>query len=132
MTGVWQVTIPAPAAWISANQRTDRRRQTPVRQAWRDATLIHARAAKLPQLQRAHVLAVLRFADRRRRDAHNYYPVIKVVVDALVAYGLLPDDSTQYLDGPDLRIGDPVPASAWGPVGELELTISALPPRGGA
>lgn len=43
----WTVTIPAPARWLSANQRVDLRRQTPDRRAWRTAGQEHARAAAM-------------------------------------------------------------------------------------
>ena len=122
-TGPWTVTIPAPAPWLSANHRRDLRRQTPERRAWRDAGLVHAKRVHLPKLQYAHLVAVLRFADDRRRDAHNYYPTLKALIDGLVGdYGLLPDDSDNHLVGPDLRRG---PALRVG-YGEVVLTITDL------
>lgn len=123
---VWTLTIPAPAAWLNANQRVDLRRQTPDRRAWRDAANVYARAARLPKLARAHILAELRFADARHRDVHNLYPTIKAVVDGLVDYGLLPDDSHHYLVGPDLRYGPRVAKRPAGASGELVLTITEL------
>jgi crossover junction endodeoxyribonuclease RusA len=85
--------------------------------------MVHARFAKLPRLAKAHILAELRFPNRIRRDAHNYYPTLKAIVDGLVDYGLLPDDSTEYLDGPDIRLGAPVPQPRYGHGGEVVLTI---------
>lgn len=124
----WVLRIPAPAKWLNANSRTDRRRQTPDRRAWRDAGCIYARQAKLPQIGRAHIVAELRFADKRvRRDPHNYYPTLKALVDGLVSdYGLLPDDSHQYLTGPDIRLGEPLPARRVGSAGEVVLTIQEV------
>jgi hypothetical protein len=124
--GPWMVTIPAPAPWLSANQRRDLRRQTPDRRAWRDAGLVHARRVHLPKLQRAHLLAELCFQNRGRRDVHNFYVTVKALVDGLVDYGLLPDDSDDYLVGPDLRRG---PVCRRG-LGEIVLTITALPAGG--
>lgn len=117
----WTVTIPAPAAWLSANQRHKRRPDVIIR-AWRDAGLVHARRVHLPKLQRAHVLAHLCFPTKVRRDVHNYYPTIKPMVDGLVDYGLLPDDSDDYLTGPDLRPG---PVCRVG-FGEVVLTVTDL------
>lgn len=119
----WTLTIPAPARWLSANQRTDLRRQTPDRRAWRDTTALLARAAKLPKLDRVHIVATLHFTDLRRRDPHNFYPTIKAAVDGLIDAGLLADDSSNYLIGPDLRVGPPLPRKRYGPVGELVLNI---------
>lgn len=119
----WQVFIPAPAPWLSANQRRDLRRQTPDRRAWRAAGAAHARAAHLPKLQHVHLVAVLRFPDNRRRDPHNYYPTLKALVDGLVDYGLVPDDSHQYLVGPDIRQG---PVLTDRRLGEVVLTVTDL------
>jgi len=125
----WSVTIPAPAPWLSANQRRDLRRQTPDRRAWRDAGLVHARRVHLPKLRRVHIVAELRFADRRRRDPHNYYPTLKALIDGLVDYGLVPDDSHQYLVGPDVRYG---PVSLGKGLGEVVLTVTDLAQPTGA
>lgn len=122
----WTLTIPAPAIWLNANQRTDLRRQTPDRRAWRDAGRVYAMQAKLPKLLRAHILAELRFADARHRDVHNLYPTIKALVDGLIDYGLLPDDSHQYLVGPDLRYGERIAKRQGGVSGEVFLTITEI------
>lgn len=114
----WSVVIKAPTEWINSNDRRDRRGD-PRRRIWRDAANVYARAARLPKLGRAHITAELRFRDRRRRDSHNYYPTLKAVIDGLVDYGLLDDDSSEYLVGPDIRLG-PVTTTA---IGELVLTI---------
>lgn len=119
----WTVTIPAPAPWLNANGRQDLRRQTPDRRAWRDAGKVHAWRVRLPKLQRIHLLTTLHFPDRRRRDPHNYYPTLKALVDGLVDYGLVPDDSHQYLIGPDVRLGE---ALAGKGLGEVVLTVTDL------
>lgn len=120
----WTITIPAPVVWLNANDRVDRRRFAPITKQWRDAAHVHARAGKLPQLGRAHITATLRFRDRRRRDPHNYYPTIKAVIDGLVDYGLLPDDSHEFLIGPDIRLGEVLPPKKpYVPSGAVVLTI---------
>lgn len=125
MTGrTFTLTIIAPAPWLNANSRMDLRRQTPDRRAWRDAGHLYAKQAKLPTLGKAHITADLCFTFARRRDPHNYYPTVKAVVDGLVDYGLLPDDSSDYLVGPDLRLGQLVNAkSKYAAAGRLVLTI---------
>lgn len=68
-----------------------------------------------PQLERAHCLAVFQFRDARRRDANNLAPTTKAAIDGAVSgpagtvslRGILPDDDTTHLLGPDLRIGVP-------------------------
>jgi crossover junction endodeoxyribonuclease RusA len=125
-TRSWTLTIPAPVAWLNANDRHDRRRGSPLTKQWRDAAHLYARSAKLPHLGKAHITATLRFRDRRRRDPHNYYPTIKAVIDGLVDYGLLADDSSEYLVGPDVRLGEVLPTVArrpYLPSGQVVLTI---------
>ena len=120
----WTITIPVPVAWLNANDRADRRRFAPIVKQWRDAAHVHARAGKLPALGKAHITATLRFRDRRRRDPHNYYPTIKACIDGLVDYGLLPDDSSDYLVGPDIRLGEVLPTQKqYVPSGAVVLTI---------
>lgn len=118
----WTVTIPAPAPWLNANQNHKRRPDATIR-AWREAGLVHAKRVKLPKLQQVHLLTTLRFPDRRRRDPHNYYPTLKALVDGLVDYGLVPDDSHQYLVGPDVRLG---PVAAAGRIGEVVVTVTDM------
>jgi crossover junction endodeoxyribonuclease RusA len=119
--------IPAPAPWLSANQRVDLRRQTPDRRAWRDAGHLYAKQAALPKLQRVHIIATLRFRDARRRDPHNYYPTLKALVDGLVDYGLIPDDDDKHLIGPDIRLGQVMQAPG---LGEVWLDITDLDANG--
>jgi crossover junction endodeoxyribonuclease RusA len=122
----WTFTVTAPAAWMNSNGRRDRRAETPTRRAWRTAAAQYLRAAKVPHLDRAHVVAELRFTDGRRRDPHNFYPTLKACVDGFVDAGLLRDDSSQYLIGPDVRMGQPLVRKPYGPAGEVVFTITEL------
>ena len=85
------------------------------------AAVIRSQAARQQwdlraQLGRAHCTAVLTFRDRTRRDPANWAPTVKPAVDGIVSgwpvavrgwVGLLPDDDSTHLIGPDLRIGAP-------------------------
>jgi crossover junction endodeoxyribonuclease RusA len=51
------------------------------------------RLAAIEPLVGAEVTLHYRVPDKRRRDADNLAPCLKVVQDALVAEGVLPDDS---------------------------------------
>jgi hypothetical protein len=123
---VLTLTITAPCGWLNANDRGGWRKHNSQIRAWRDAASQCARAAKLPHLQRAHVLATFRFRTAQRRDIHNWGPTAKAIMDGLIDYGLLPDDSTEYLTGPDLRVGEKTPKRAYGPVGVVVLTITEV------
>lgn len=123
MSREWTITIPAPCDWLNANKREHWRVKADKVSEWRAAGCRAASQAKLPTLSRAHINAVLHFRDNNRRDAHNWYPTLKALVDGLVDHGLLADDSTRYLTGPDIRIGAALPKVQYGPVGEVVLTI---------
>lgn len=119
----WMVRIPAPAAFLNVNKRQHGRAAAGQVKAWRDAANVQARAAKLPALGRARIVATLHFSDRKRRDDHNYFPTIKAIIDGLVDYGLLPDDSREYLVGVELRGGDPVERKPYGPAGVVFIQV---------
>ena len=55
-------------------------------------------------MSHAHCFCYLSFSDNRRRDANNYWPTAKAVIDGFVDAGLLPDDDHLHLVGPDMRI----------------------------
>ena len=114
----YTLEIPAPADWISENDRLYWAQRAKIVRAWRNAALIYARQARLPKLERAHITATVHKGNRRAYDAHNLMPTAKACIDGLVTgkgrvkgYGLLPDDSNKHLTGPDMRAGtvDPVP-----------------------
>lgn len=119
----WTLTIPAPAPWLNANDRGHWSKRSGLTRVWRETAQILARQQRLPGLGKVCIEAVLSFPDKRRRDAHNYYPTLKAIVDGLVDHGLIPDDSAQYLIGPDIRVGEPVRAKKYGPSGVVVLTI---------
>lgn len=78
----------APKANIVRNLRAMGRREG----FWRDP------------MERAHLTIRIGYGDKRRRDDHNLMPTIKALIDGIVSDGgLLPDDSREYLTGPDLR-----------------------------
>ena len=110
----YTLTIPAPAEFITANQRHHWAERARLTRAWRNAALIYARQAHLPHLQKAHIVATVHKTHRRPYDAHNLVLTAKACVDGLVTgkgrvkgYGLLPDDSNDHLIGPDMRAGEP-------------------------
>lgn len=72
-------------------------------------------AAELKPMVGAEVTLHFRPKDRRRRDADGLAPTLKVCLDALVACGVLPDDSFGYVPAVTLRIHQPNgdPASLW-------------------
>jgi hypothetical protein len=123
----WRLRFVAPAEWLSANKRYKRRPDVAIR-AWRQATAVHARAARLPLgLAQVSVYATLHFTNNLRRDAHNYMAVVKCCIDGLVDYGLIPDDRKEHLLWTAITEGEKVAAKVPGQVGEIELRIVAEP-----
>jgi crossover junction endodeoxyribonuclease RusA len=115
------VRVASPGKWLNANDRGAWQRHSPVVQQWRAAAGWAARVARVPHLTRVYVLAELRFGIRRRRDPGNWYPTVKACVDGIVDAGVLDNDSSDYLIGPDMRVG-PVDAAP----GSLTLHLWAL------
>lgn len=125
MSGTWTLTITAPCGWINANQREHWRVKAEKTKLWREAARTWARSERLPTgLDCVHIDALLHFRDSRRRDAHNYMPTLKAIVDGIVDHGLIPDDTTLHLSGPDIRVGDPRPTRvSYAPAGFVTLLI---------
>lgn len=73
----------------------------------------------LPPRFGANITLHFRPKDKRRRDADGLFPTLKVCQDALVAEGVLPDDSWVSVPAATCRIHPPngEPAAMW-----LELT----------
>ncbi len=122
MDEVYTLTIPAPAEWINLNQRMHWAMKAKLTKAWRLSASLNARQANLPKdLGKVHVLVVVTKPTRRAFDVHNLLPSFKAIIDGLVDYGLVEDDSTKFLTGPDMRVDPDVgPAS-------VQLTITPLP-----
>lgn len=102
----------APQPW-STND--DRRIHWAVRKRrvdeWHQVTRWHYRAARETAPTPAIVTVEIPFAQKRRRDPHNYVgTVVKAIVDALVSEGAWPDDTAEFVTvaEPKLVVGDTV------------------------
>lgn len=145
----WTLTIPAPCAWLTANQlnnRHNRFKRADLTRHWRTAGWGAAKMADLPiGLHCIEVLGVARFLGRAPvRDRDNLRPTLKAVIDGLgpartfnrqgkiyhsSGYGLIADDDDKHLLRSDIRIGDPLPKHSTlpGHLGLLMLTIQEIP-----
>lgn len=102
--------IPADMTHVvSANQRVHWATRYQTQQFWRGFALLLFKNKM--RFERARVTVTFRWPDRRRRDVHNYVPlVVKPIIDGLVDAKVLPDDDDRHLVGPDLRVeADPGP-----------------------
>lgn len=88
------------------------------------------RSARLTPIVGAELTLHYRVPDRRRRDADNLGPVLKVCSDALVAEGVLPDDSWVCVPASGCRIHPPDgPPAMWL---ALDNITHYEPPSGGS
>ena len=108
----WCLALPPKTKLINANQNIHFRRKAELVKVIRNAAWTMARHSNIPALQRAHVYFVIHPDDvAKRRDPGNWAPSAKAAVDGLVDAGVLPDDDSTRLLGPDPRIGHPVKGS---------------------
>ena len=105
-TAVLELWIPAPAGWINLNHRMHWAVKAKLTKAWRLAARVHAQNAGLPKgFEHVRIEAHVVKSTARAYDAHNLTPTGKAIIDGLVDYGLVPDDTNRYVVGPDMREG---------------------------
>ena len=111
-------TVPLP--WSKPPLTGNRTRGNPYARAnevkaAKDAAIYAVRVAKVASVVGAEVTLHFRPKDKRRRDADGLAPTLKVCLDALVAEGVLPDDSWVHVPAATCRIHPPngEPAAMW-------------------
>jgi hypothetical protein len=125
-TREWTLLIPAPAPLWSANDSHKKgpRATSASRVLWRGVAYQYAQLHNLPKgLARVRFAITFHFQDRARRDALNYSETAKPAIDAMgppffqaptakrpkglsaPGYGLIPDDTPEFLESATLAIG---------------------------
>lgn len=86
---------------------------------------LHGAARAMPP---CHVYVSIPVVGNRRRDAHNFHPTIKPIVDALVEQGVWPDDTDEWvvIHAPELR---PVPRAG---IANEKVYVRLVPREDGA
>lgn len=82
------------------------------------------RAAKVPVVGGAVVKLHYRVPDNRVRDSDGPAPTLKVLLDALVAEGILPGDDFRYVPESGVRLHPPakgLPGAMWVELSEVRL-----------
>ena len=96
----WDVrcTVLGRPPTANAHRRLHPYARSKVDQEWRSTFLLLARAAKVPALQRARIVALPLHADRRSpQDVAGCAPAVKAAVDGLVDADVLPNDNPAHL-----------------------------------
>jgi hypothetical protein len=114
--------IARPDEWISANERTHWAVKAAKTRAWR--AKFAAEARELPHMERVHILAEIRSATTRRRDASNLAPTVKAAIDGIVDAGVIDDDDDNHVTGVEFRNGERATGIA-----RLRITITDLTTR---
>lgn len=99
-----RMTVYAPAGWINTNVRMHRLPKSRLTKAWREAGRAAAEGMD-PFMPPVRIVAHIWKARAGRYDPNNLADTTKAIVDGIVDAGLLPDDSTEYVIGPDHRHG---------------------------
>lgn len=107
------VSFHKPAELLNLNDRHHWAKRARLVKEWRSMT--GWVAVGFPKSMRpcpARVMVDVQLPVRRlqRRDAHNYAPTVKAIIDGLVDAGVLRDDSTEFVitRDPTFVVGDQV------------------------
>ena len=115
MSRTFTLTIDAPThrtrdgktkiLWINANSRQHWAQRAKATKQWREAAFRTTLQTHIPPLDRAHITVTIHKTRDGRWDPANLAPTAKAIVDGLIDANVLPDDSSEYLEGPDMRAG---------------------------
>lgn len=102
------LTIPAPCDWLNSNQRLHRMVKARRVASWRKAAQEAAEAHPgwVPFEVPVRIVVTVHKTRAGRWDAGNLYDTAKPCVDGLVSAGVIPDDSNEWVVGPDMRAGE--------------------------
>lgn len=114
------IEVPAPCDFINTNVRYHRMAKANLTKQWRTAGFVAARNHG-PLNPPVRIIAHIWKPRAGRYDPNNLADTTKAIVDGLVDAGLLPDDSREYVVGPDHRHGGKGPA-------RIVLTIQPATP----
>jgi crossover junction endodeoxyribonuclease RusA len=118
---IWMIEIPSGMTLLNANRRLHWAAKAAATRELREAAFYLVKAAKIPHLERARIDCTYYPPRRGRFDAGNWHDTAKPRVDGVVDAGVLADDSSAYLEGPFMHIGEVRPGGAFC------LTITELP-----
>jgi len=121
----WEAILPPGLKLPSLNDRVHWSARNSMFQSVKKAAWAMIRNARVPALSRVTVLLVFDPPDRRRRDADNLAGALKACCDAMVAAGVVPDDSSRYVARASCEISETIR-----PGGRVRFIITEAPGGG--
>ena len=116
---------------LTSNHRPHWTARARITKEWREMGHKRALEARIPRLARARIDVQWLPPTRARHDPANAAPMIKALVDGIVAAGVLDDDDSAHLDGPHVTLGPLTPVGAhMRGTAALRVTVTELPPTG--
>lgn len=106
----WEIRTPWTRPPLTDNDRRHWTATARLKRTVRAATAVLVRHAGVPPLTRCSVNVVYVPRDGRRRDTDNLSAFRKVVADAVVDAGVVPDDVPAYMSKPEPVIAPSDPA----------------------
>lgn len=107
-----RLEVPLPLRkrpWLSSNDRDHWGRRKGLTEYYRHTACQIAKDLDVPTFEMVALDVALAFGDNRRRDAHNYLPTVKAIIDGLVDAGVLYDDSDRYVVSTTIRRDETCP-----------------------
>lgn len=94
----WRLDLPYAWPPLSLNDRLHWAARRRIAVKFADDVTWLAKGARLPTgLDRVGIVLHWQVRDKRRRDTDNPMASVKVAVDALTRYGLVPDDDSEHV-----------------------------------
>jgi len=97
------------SGWLSLNDRDHWARRKKLTTYYREAGYDACIRANLPRYDRVHIVYWMCYGNNRRLDPSNYMLTVKAIVDGFVDFGLVKDDDSTRVIGPDPRRDERLP-----------------------
>lgn len=121
----FRLEMPAGMELLSLNDRLHWGTKNRRGQDLRKAMWALAKRARIPVLERVSITVEYQPPPlARRRDADNFSPSAKYMIDGLVDANVLPDDNARHVSRVSYEFGDPFPK------GRLVMHIEEVPGDG--
>lgn len=104
----WVLRLPFTKA-MTLNDRQSHWAKAASVKPWRQAAATHAAQSRVPRLLRVRIELHYVPKDKRRRDPLNLVAALKPIEDGIVDAGVVPDDTTEFVDPTMPRIHPPAP-----------------------